>query len=142
MINDFFPCSESKNGFKNWQFFCLLWNGIAGSVKYHGSGYSKTGNVHLIAEFPAGRNFSIASLWSNNTGYLTQLNIWDYELPQASISAMLAGGFNIHGNTLSWSRLSRYFPADHINWNTEIYIPGKKNSVYFNYGMFPIYIYR
>lgn len=107
-----------------------MWNGNQGKVKYHGSGQSyKIENSTFNGRLHAGRNFSIGSSWSNDIGYLTQLNIWDYELAQANIFSMLSGGFNVHGNALSWSGLAAYIHAWNIRWKTQIYLPGKKNLI-------------
>jgi hypothetical protein len=77
----------------------------------------------LKTQLPKGKNFSIGL--SDEIGTLTQLNIWDYEIAASNVIAMSSGGFNVHGSVLSWNSLAKYAHRASINWNTEIYLPGK-----------------
>ena len=117
-----------KNGFydTSWHFVCIQWNGIDGSVSYFHNGYSVgigIKNEILKTELQPGKFFNVDT--SDRIGKLTQLNIWDYEIEAVSIIAMSSGGFNIHGNVLSWRKFVKFIPTSSINWNTEIYLPGK-----------------
>jgi hypothetical protein len=114
------------SGFQRWHFLCIQWNGIEGTVTYFYDGYrakSKVQNEMLKTQLPKGKNFSIGL--SDEIGTLTQLNIWDYEIAASNVIAMSSGGFNVHGSVLSWNSLAKYAHRASINWNTEIYLPGK-----------------
>ena len=39
---------------------------------------------------------------------------------------MSAGGLNVHGSVLSWRNLAKYVSEENIQWNTDIYLPGKR----------------
>ena len=114
-----------------WHFLCIIWNRIAGKVTYFYDGNWKKAeisNTMLKLELPAEKNYSI-DLLSDDTGKLTQLNIWDSELSTENIVAMSAGGFNVHGNVLSWGRFKEYVSNESINFKTDIYLPGKRNPL-------------
>jgi hypothetical protein len=98
---------------------------VEGSVTYFYDGYIVDNKIQtelLKTQLPSGKNFSVG--FSDETGPLTQLNIWDYEIARSSVVAMSSGGFNVHGSVLSWSKLARHVPNATINWNTDIYLPG------------------
>ncbi|CAB4005769.1 Hypothetical predicted protein, partial [Paramuricea clavata] len=112
-------------GFGRWHFFCIQWNGIAGTVTYFYDGYavdSKIQNETLETQLLPGKNFSIGL--GDATGKLTQLNIWDYEIAAGNVIAMSSGGFNVHGSVMSWRSLAKYVPNGSMNWNSEIHLPG------------------
>ena len=104
----------------------MQWDGSEGKVTYFYDGYpsSTAQNELLKTQLSSGKIFTIGS--SDKMVNLTQLNIWDYKISTSSIIAMSAGGFNVRGNLLSWNNLVKYLPINMINWDTEIYLPGKK----------------
>lgn len=106
----------------------MYWNGVTGKAAFFYDGDRASSikqNESLKGELPSGKNFKIGI--DNNPGTLTQLNIWNYELPEVSFKAMSAGGVNVHGNMLSWSDLSRYV-TENKNRSSEIFLPGEKTS--------------
>ena len=84
-------------------------------------------NANLVTELPAKRNFILGL--SGDSAILTQLNVWDYEITSESIYPMSAGGFNVHGNVLSWNNLAKYVKGN-TALNTDVYLPGKKKMQY------------
>ena len=125
-------------GFKRWHFFCIIWNGIEGKLTLFYDGYAVKGlirNENLKTQLPSGKSFLIGlpSEFNADHGILTQLNIWDYEISSGNVVAMSAGGFNVHGSVLSWSSLAKYVPDGSIQWNTDIYLPGKLTMGFFGY---------
>ena len=105
----------------------MKWNGKEGKASLFYDGYQSGNSFEdpkLTTELPAGRNFILGL--SGDSATLTQLNVWDYEITTESIYPMSAGGFNIHGNMLSWGSLAKYV-TENIAWNTDVYLPGKKD---------------
>lgn len=89
LINNFFHCRTVTSDFKKWHFLCIQWDGIEGKVAYFYDGYSRGSeneNENLKAQLPPGKNFSID--FSNATGKIAQLNIWDYKLGVDNIIAI------------------------------------------------------
>ena len=113
----------------SWHFLCIKWNGDEGSVSLFYDGY-QSGNsfkdAKLVTELPAGKKFILGL--GADSAILTQLNVWDYEIATESFYPMSAGGFNVHGSILSWSSLARNLTGN-IAWNTDVYIPGKKEGI-------------
>jgi hypothetical protein len=100
---------------------------MEGSVTYFYDGYIVDNKIQtelLKTQLPSGKNFSVG--FSDETGPLTQLNIWDYEIARINFIPMSAGGFNVHGSVLYWSKLARFAPNENIHWHTDIYLPGKE----------------
>ena len=126
-------------GFRDWHFFCVIWNGLEGEIGLFLDGYVVDAfqhNENLKAQLSPGKLFIVGSLDGGDLedlGRLSQLNIWDYEISTANVLAMSAGGFNIHGSVLSWGNLATYVLATTMHRNTEIYLPGRLTKLFFCY---------
>ena len=115
--------------FKYWHFLCLKWNGKKAWVKYFFDGFQVDTSVNdsaLQITLPEQKNFVVPL--SSNGKRFSQLNIWDHEISSSNIQVMVSGGFNIHGNVLSWSKLLPYVSPGDITWNVDIYLPGKRRK--------------
>ena len=108
----------------------MIWNGIEGKLAIFLDGYATDNFVQdtrLKTQLPSGKSFRIVTSGSKSRrGTLTQLNLWDYEISSRSVTAMSAGGLNVHGSVLSWRNLAKYVSEENIQWGTDIYLPGKK----------------